>query len=214
MGTQTIQVTITDDPAESGKLISTLFASGTAPALTETGDTTDYELGTRFTAASDGEIVSLRYWRGAADSGDVDTRTLNLWNASGVLIASTTVVSGQGQSGWQVGVLSSAVEIDAGQTYTVSYGTTQNYALSQNYFGSGHTGPDGVLGTSTNAGVYSAGSTGLYPTQSYLASNYWVDVGFRAEPETNTAPTFTLASTALTAPEDQTAVATIRTPVC
>ena len=209
VGTQTVQVTITDDPAESGKLISTLFAPGTAPALTETGDTTDYELGTRFTAASDGEIVSLRYWRGAADSGDVDTRTLNLWNASGVLIASTTVVSGQGQSGWQVGVLSSGVEIDAGQTYTVSYGTTQNYALSQNFFGSGHTGPDGVLGTSTNAGVYSAGSTGLYPTQSYLASNYWVDVGFRAEPETNTAPTFTLASTALTAPEEQTAVATI-----
>lgn len=207
--TQNLQVTVTDVVDESGATVSNLFAPTALPAATETGDATDYELGTRFTASKSGEVASLRYWRGVPDADDTDIRTLNLWDSTGALLASETVTSGAGQSGWQVGVLSSAVQVTANATYTVSYGTTQNYAFSSNYFGTPQTGPDGILTASQGAGVYAAGTPGVLPTQSYQNSNYWVDVGFRASDAPNQPPAFTLAGTSFTVPENRTTAATI-----
>ncbi|EPX85726.1 DUF4082 domain-containing protein [Salipiger mucosus] len=207
--THPMQITVTDKADETDDAVWTLFAPGSSPAVTETGDATDYELGTRFTAAGSGEIDSLRYWRGAADASDNDSRVLNLWDGTGTLLASVTVASGPGESGWQVGVLETPVSIASGETYTVSYGTTQNYVVSQGYFGFPQDGPGGMLTGPANAGVYAAGGTGSYPTQSYLGSNYWVDVGFRAGPIVNDPPAFTLAGTAFTAEENQTVAATL-----
>lgn len=207
--TQAATVTVTDDPDEPGGQYSSIFAPGAAPAAIETGDTTDYELGTRFTASSHGQIGTLRYWRGVEDADDTDIRTLNLWDASGVLLTSVTVGSAPGQIGWQVGTLAAPVQILAGQTYTVSYGTVQNYAVSSNYFASPHSGPDGILASPASAGVYSAGGTGAFPFQSYANSNYWVDVGFVADPDINLPPGFTLSGTGFTVPEDQIAITTI-----
>ena len=99
----------------------------------------------RFTANVAGTITELRYFRGAADAGDTDTRVLNLWNAAGVRLGSVTVTSAAGESDWQVGTLSTPIAIEAGATYVVSYGTTQNYAATANYFTTAHSGPDGVL---------------------------------------------------------------------
>ena len=98
---------------------SNVFSSTDAPATTETTDPTDYELGMRFTANAAGTITELRYFRGAADANDTDTRVLNLWNAAGVLLGSVTVTSTAGESGWQVGTLSAPIAIQAGATYVV-----------------------------------------------------------------------------------------------
>ena len=65
----------------------------------------------RFTANAAGTITELRYFRGAADANDTDTRVLNLWNAAGVLLGSVTVSSTAGESGWQVGTLSAPIAI-------------------------------------------------------------------------------------------------------
>jgi hypothetical protein len=143
---------------------SNVFSSTDAPATTETTDPTDYELGMRFTANAAGSITELRYFRGAADASDTDTRVLNLWNAAGVLLGSVTVTSTAGVSGWQVGTLSTPIAIDAGATYVVSYGTTQNYAATANYFTTAHSGPDGVLTAGVASGVFAAGTTGVLPT--------------------------------------------------
>lgn len=207
--TQSVTVTVTDDPNETDFLASTLFASGAAPVSEIVSDPTDYELGTRFTTAQPGEITSLRYWRGAADADDIDTRVLNLWDNTGALIASTSVTSAAGQSGWQVGVLDTPVQVAAGQEYTVSYGTTQNYVVDQNFFASAYTGPSGILGSPASAGVYAAGGTGAFPTQSYANSNYWVDVGFWSEPIANDAPSFTMGGSSFALPENQTYVTTV-----
>lgn len=209
---QAITVTVTDTADESGQLLSTLFAPADTPGQIVTNDATDYELGTRFTTTSSGAITSLRYYRGAADAGDVDTRTLHLWDVSGAVIASAVVSSGQGETGWQSAALSTPINVSAGETFTVSYGTTQNYAVTQNYFTTAQTSAGGGIEAPASAGgagngVFSANSTGGYPTASYQASNYWVDVTFAAQPEVNDPPV--IGSTSFNAAENQTVAANI-----
>ncbi|WPY95393.1 DUF4082 domain-containing protein [Limimaricola variabilis] len=206
--TKALTVTVGDVADETSKTISTLFGPSHTPARIVTDDPTDYELGTRFTARSAAEVTSLRYWRGAADASDTDVRVLNLWDANGNRLASATVTSAPDQIGWQVAALDTPVQIAAGARFTVSYGTTQNYAMSQNYFATPQTGPDGLM-TSAGSGVFSAGGTGAFPTQTYFNSNYWVDASLRATGTTNAAPSFTMPGTAFSSPENQTRVTTI-----
>ena len=174
-----------------------MFDSTDEPTTTETTDPTDYELGMRFTANAAGTITELRYFRGAADAGDTDTRVLNLWNAAGALLGSVTVTSTAGESGWQVGTLSAPIAIEAGATYVVSYGTTQNYAATANYFNTAHSGPDGVLTAGVASGVFAAGTPGVFPTATYNASNYWADVTFvpASEPAVLSSATVGLSET-------------------
>ena len=204
--TQAITVTVTDR-AEDGTG-SNVFDSSEEPTTTETTDPTDYELGMRFTANAAGTITELRYFRGAADASDTDTRVLNLWNATGTLLGSVTVTSTAGESGWQVGTLSTPIAIEAGATYVVSYGTTQNYAVTANYFDTAHSGPDGVLTAGVASGVFADGTPGVFPTASYNASNYWADVTFVPTVAANSAPVIT-SGAAFTSPENRSLVTTI-----
>ena len=93
--TQGITVSVTDR-AEHGTG-SNVFGSIDAPTMTETTDPIEYELGMRFTANAGGSITELRYFRGAADASDTDTRILNLWNAAGILLGSVIVTSAAGK---------------------------------------------------------------------------------------------------------------------
>ena len=206
--TKAITVSVTD-LAENGTTGSNVFASIDAPTTTETADSTDYELGMRFTANTAGSITELRYFRGAADASDTDTRVLHLWSAAGTLLGSVTVSSAPGESGWQVGTLASPIAIQAGATYIVSYGTTQNYAVTGNYFATGHSGPDGVLTAGISSGVFADGTPGAFPTATYNNSNYWADVTFVPNnASSNSAPVITSAA-ALTSPENRLAAGTI-----
>ena len=139
----------------------------------------------RFVAGADGTIGELRYFRGAADAGDTDVRTLHLWSGTGTLLGQVTVTAAPGESGWQTGILATPVAIEAGVGYVVSYGTTQNYAFTGNYFTTAHAGPDGVLTAGVAGGVFANGTPGLFPTQTYNSANYWVDVAFQPEPANN-----------------------------
>ena len=204
--TQAITVSVTDR-AENGSG-SSVFNSTDEPPTIVTTDQGDYELGMRFTASAAGSITELRYFRGAADANDTDTRVLNLWNAAGVLLGSVTVSSTPGESGWQVGALSAPIAIVAGETYVVSYGTTQNYAATANYFNTAHSGPDGVLTAGVASGVFAAGAPGAFPTASYNATNYWADVTFVPTIVNNSAPVIT-SGAAFTSPENQLIVRTI-----
>ncbi|KEO57099.1 DUF4082 domain-containing protein [Thioclava indica] len=177
--TQAVQVSITDVEPETAPTFATLFEASDAPASTITSEATDYELGVKFTANAAGDVTDLRYYRGAADSGDTDIRTLNIWDDSGVNLGSVTVQSDPGESGWQVGALTTPVELTPGATYVASYGTTQNYVATNGYFNASHDGTDGLLSAPAgDNGVFAANTTGIFPTQSWASSNYWVDVGF------------------------------------
>ena len=178
--TQSMQITVGDVTGTGDvNANATLFTASDTPALTETNDPTTYELGVRFTAAEAGSVNELRYYRGAQDATDTDVRTLNLWDANGILLTTASVQSDPGDTGWQIATLNAPVALTAGATYVASYGTTQNYAATNNFFATAHTGPDSILSALAGGnGVYAAGSTGLFPTQSYQNSNYWVDVNF------------------------------------
>ncbi|SFC73601.1 DUF4082 domain-containing protein [Tropicimonas isoalkanivorans] len=211
--TQALVVNVTDLDESGGATVS-LFGPSTQPTGTVFNDFVTYELGTRFEATVSGEISGLRYYRGTGDSGDTDTRTLNLWSDTGTLLASVAVTSLPGQSGWQTGALTSSVGLVAGQTYVVSYGTTGNYVADAGFFSTAHASADGSLiapasGGGEANGVFAQGGVGIFPTGTWNASNYWTDVEFTPGVVTNDAPAFTLASTDVTVNENQTGALTL-----
>lgn len=181
--TQAIQVTVTNVEPEPQVALATLFGAGDLPAVTVTNDPANYELGTKFVANAAGSVSELRYYRGAADATDTDIRTLHLWTTAGQLLATVTVQSDPGAVGWQVGTLAAPVTLANGGSYIVSYGTTQNYVATNNYFNTSHGGTAGLLtAPSGGNGVFSTGGPGAFPTQTYLNSNYWTDVAFTPDP--------------------------------
>ncbi|KAF0652003.1 peptidase M23, partial [Cyanobium sp. Copco_Reservoir_LC18] len=178
-----------DDVAPSS---TGLFSENSAPTTFKSGfvDPTNYELGTQFVSNENGSVSALRYYRGPTDADDIDVRTLRLWRGNGTLLGSVVINSAPGAVGWQVGTLTSAVAITAGESYVVSYGYTFNnnsgaresYAISENYFSTSRADISSSLNEPTSfisgiAGVYST-SLGTLPTSIYNASNYWVDVAF------------------------------------
>jgi hypothetical protein len=67
------------------------------------------------------------------------------------------------------------VAITAGTTYVVSYFTsTGHYAATTNGLASAVT--NGPLTALAGGGVYAYGSASTFPTNTWNASNYWVDV--------------------------------------
>ena len=73
--------------------------------------------------------------------------------------------------------------LTTGATYVVSYHTTGFYSADGNYFASALTsGPLTAPSSAASSGngVYAYGSISLFPTGSFNAANYWVDVVFAA----------------------------------
>jgi hypothetical protein len=99
----------------------------------------------------------------------------SLWSASGQLLATATFI-GEGGSGWQQVMFSTPVAVTADTTYVASYhSNTGHDAVNRSYFTSSYL--NGSLQVPVGGGVYLYGAGG-FPTKSYQASNYWVDVVF------------------------------------
>jgi methionine-rich copper-binding protein CopC len=164
-----------------------LFSSTATPTTVDSGDTQSVELGVKFTASTSGYITGIRYYKSSANTG---THTGSLWSSTGTLLATATF-TGEGGSGWQQVLFSTPVAVTAGTTYVASYHTTSgHYAVNRSYFASSVT--SGPLQVPASGGVYLYGAGG-FPTQSFQASNYWVDVVFSTTPPApdTTPPTVT-----------------------
>jgi len=138
------------------------------------------ELGLRFKSTVAGSVDAVRFLK---SPGDVNTHRVSVWTADGKRVASATS-TGESASGWQQVKLSTPVSVAANTTYIVSYHTSR-YMASTNYFGSPF--KSGPLIAPTPNGVYSYGSRG-YPTQTWQASNYWVDLVFETTTQVSPAP--------------------------
>jgi hypothetical protein len=157
----------------------TLWAPATMPATPDANDGSAVELGFKFQSDVAGSITGLRFYKSAANTG---THVGSLWTSSGALLAQATFTS-ETASGWQQVDFATPVAINANTTYVASYHTNAgHYADDLNYFASSgfnntplHALKSGADGTN---GLYAYGSASTFPTQSYLASNYWVDVVF------------------------------------
>jgi hypothetical protein len=147
-------------------------------------DAAQVNLGVKFVASSEGSIMGIKYYKSADDIG---THTASLWSSTGTLLA-TAVFTNETSSGWQTVAFSNPVTIAAGATYVASYHSNGHYTSTSGYFDT--TYANGPLSSPASAnGVYAYGNDNLFPTSSYGAANYWVDVMFSpAAPNVNQAP--------------------------
>ncbi len=181
-GTASATVNLTVKPPSTAV---SLFSLSDTPASIGVSDPSSVELGMKFVSSAAGTITGLRYYKSAQDTG---VHTGSLWTSTGTRLANATFTT-ESSSGWQTVMFSQAITITAGTTYVASYHSNGRYAVTSNYFATSHT--NGPLtapanGTSGN-GVYAYGSTSLFPSASYNATNYWVDVLFERSGQ-NSAP--------------------------
>jgi hypothetical protein len=162
----------------------TVWNPNAAPGTVDSGDATPIEAGVKVRSDVDGFITAVRFYKAATNTGP---HTGHVWSNTGTLLATANFV-GETASGWQQANLSSPVPVTAGTTYVVSYfAPVGHYSFDLNYFGSTgvdnppvHALADGVDGPNA---VYNYGSS-AFPTSTYNASSYWVDVVF----DTSNAP--------------------------
>ena len=157
----------------------TIWNNSATPKTVDAGSGGPVELGVKFRSEINGTITGLRFYKGASNTG---THVGNLWSSSGALLASA-VFSNETASGWQQVNFSNPVPITAGTVYVASYHTNVSH-FSIDVGGFATAGVDNPPlhalgnGVSGSDGVYMYGSTSSFPTNTYLASNYWVDVVF------------------------------------
>jgi Domain of unknown function (DUF4082)/Bacterial Ig domain/Fibronectin type III domain/Lysyl oxidase len=161
----------------------TIFGSST-PATIDSGDGSSVNLGVKFTSEVAGNVTGIRFYKATTNTG---THIGSLWSSNGTLLASATFTSETG-SGWQQVNFSTPVPIAANTTYVASYLAPKGH-YSDTSSGFASTGvsnpPLSALANSISAnGVYKYGTTNTFPSSSYKATNYWVDVDFEPEPVT------------------------------
>ena len=154
--------------------------SGTAELdSVSAGDTSPIEVGMKFQSAIGGYVTGIRFYKGGANTG---THIGNLWTSTGTLLASV-VFTNETASGWQYQAFSNSVLIASNTTYIVSYHMPMGgYSINPTYFSAsgvdsyplmaladGADGPNGVFNYSVNS---------AFPTNSFNAANYWVDLTF------------------------------------
>ncbi len=154
-----------------------LFSSTSVPTVPADSDTGSVELGMRFTSDTAGWITGVRFYKGTGNTG---THTGSLWGPDGTLLASATF-TGESATGWQTVTFAAPVAITAGTTYTVSYhAPSGHYAADELYFNN-PVDQAPLHAPATSNGVYRYGASAAFPSSSYRATNYWVDVNFTTQ---------------------------------
>ncbi|WP_239310935.1 DUF4082 domain-containing protein [Frankia sp. Cj3] len=156
-----------------------LWSDSTVPGSVDAGDTNAAELGVQFIPSVNGRILGVRFYKSAANTG---THTGTLWSGSGTALATATF-TGESTTGWQEVRFSTPVAVTAGSTYVVSYHTSVgHYSVNGGYFLSSGlvSGPLTAPSSPSSGGngLYIYSATSAFPTTTYNAANYWVDVVF------------------------------------
>jgi Domain of unknown function (DUF4082)/Cadherin-like domain len=197
-----------------------LWPASATPAVVTHNDPNGVNLGVKFRADADGYVTGLRFYRGSDNDGPHEAF---LWTDDGQLLGNAELPAA-GSAGWQHVTLAPAIPIAAGALYVASYHTAPGYySADSSYFNSPRRVGPLTAPSSRNVGgngVYAYGGAGLFPSQTYRATNYWVDIVFQSIPpagdtESPTPPSSLIATAASAsridlawgAPSDDTAVA-------
>jgi len=156
-----------------------IWPGGATPAVPSAADPDAVELGVRFRTDVPGQVTGIRFYKGEGNDGP---HVGSLWTDAGERLA-TVAFDGRTGPGWQEATLDAPVPVATGTTYVVSYHAPNGrYAADAMYFGAAAAGAGPVRALPGNGGpgngVYRYGAQGGFPTQSYRATNYWVDVVF------------------------------------
>jgi Domain of unknown function (DUF4082)/Fibronectin type III domain/Bacterial Ig domain len=166
------------ESAASGSVMprTTIFENAT-PATVDVNDNGPVVLGVKFSSSTAGKVRGVRFYKAAANKG---THKVGIWTATGGLLAEATVTS-ETASGWQEVLFPTPVNIAANTVYVAAYlAPNGHYSANGQGFASAVvnsplTAP--ASGTTGN-GLYAYSSTLVFPTSTYNATNYWVDVLF------------------------------------
>lgn len=161
--------------------VTTLWPGSTVPVVVDGGPDNAVELGVKFRSDVAGNITGLRFYKASANTG---THVGNLWTSLGTLLATATF-TGETASGWQQVNFATPVTITANTIYVASYhSNTGHFSYTDNYFSvNGVDNPPlhaPASGVSGGNGVSAYGASSVFPTQTSLARNYWVDVVWQA----------------------------------
>ena len=171
----------------------TMFGTLT-PTKADAGADASAELGMKFTTDTAGQVTALRFYKSAANTG---SHVGNLWSSTGTLLATVTFAN-ETASGWQQQALPTPVSLTANTTYVVSYHAgSGHYAYDTGYFN--NTCDKSPLHAPVNGSAYVYGSTSKFPTTTYQASNYWVDLVLSTSVSTPppSAPVLAVSTTSL-----------------
>ena len=158
---------------------NTLWPNTTTPRVVDGGLDSAVELGVKLWSDVAGTIIGIRFYKGCLNRG---AHIGNLWTSNGTRLATVTF-SNETVSGWQQALFGVPVAIASNTVYVASYHANRGYYSADiDYFkGKGVDNPplhaltDGVSGGN---GVYAYGASGAFPTKTWNAANYWVDVFF------------------------------------
>ena len=157
-----------------------IWSSSAQPSTASVSDTSRVNVGVQFTPEENGYITGIRFYKGSANTG---THVGSLWTTSGTLLGQVTFTN-ETASGWQQANFSSPIAVTAGTTYVASYfAPNGGYADNSAYFTSSGVFNSPLYAPPSSAvsggnGVYSYGSSPGFPSSTYNASNYWVDIIF------------------------------------
>jgi len=150
-----------------------IWNNTTTPTVADAGQGLPVELGVRFTSSEAGWITGIRFYKGVNNTG---LHTGTLWSSAGAQLATGTFI-GETASGWQQVTFATPVAITANTTYVASYHTTVgHYSADQNFFTTTGVNNAPLEALPGNNGVYVYGPGGVFPSNSYNSTNYWVDV--------------------------------------
>ncbi|MCI0703401.1 MAG: DUF4082 domain-containing protein [Planctomycetia bacterium] len=171
---------------------ATIWNDVATPSTPAANDPSPIEVGVKFRSELSGYITGLRFYKGLGNTG---THIGHLWSSSGALLGTATFTNETG-TGWQTVSFSNPVSINANTTYIASYyAPNGHYAVDSGYFATSgvSSSPLRALadGEDGGNGLYLYNPGGGFPTQTFNAGNYWVDVVFTTTSQDNTAPTVT-----------------------
>jgi hypothetical protein len=140
----------------------------------------------KFTSEVSGSVTGVRFYKSAANSG---THVGSLWTAGGTRLAEVTF-SDETAGGWQTATFAEPVTIAAGTTYVAAYHAPRGHysSTSSAFTPNGFANPplQALASATSPNGVYAYGPSTTFPTSTFNAGNYWVDVLFAAQPAPGT----------------------------
>lgn len=163
---------LSPSPAAWAGTIS-LLPDRAVPAIETDPDRVPVELGLRFRTSEPAEAVGVQFYKGRDNTG---THTATLWSRSGRPLARVTFAE-ESSRGLQTAQFDRPVALKPDTPYVVSYTAPRgSYSVDENYFT--HKVTNGPLSAGRDAGIYSY-RPGTFPTKTYRASNYSIDIVVR-----------------------------------
>ena len=164
----------------SGQCPCSIWQNAAPSSVASANDPSAVNLGVKFTTDVNGWVTGVRFYKGAGNTG---SHVGSLWTSSGTLLSQVTFTN-ESSSGWQEADFPSAIPVTAGMTYVASYfAPNGGYAYDSAAFASAGVDNPPLHAPQSSAvsggnGAYLYGGSPAFPTDTYNATNYWVDVVF------------------------------------